>query len=147
MFCGTSLVVIEGAAGSGDADAPVETTGLGADGVDDAAPRKYWRKESCWTAEVQDEFSSTVASWSAKEVAAADVLPVLLGGSSAGDVVKGFVAVIIDSFDSREEVCNPGAISFSRLKSVVREAAGSREFGTSSSFRRCKTLPRGKSAA
>jgi len=88
--------------------------GVGADGaVVDAAPRKYWRKESCWTAGAEDEFSPTVASWSAKEVAAADVLAVLVGGNSAGGVVKGLVAVIIGSLTPAKKNAIPGPFHLS----------------------------------
>ena len=102
-----------------DADAAVETTGSGMDGVGadgavvDAAPRKYWRKESCWTAGAEDEFSPTVASWSAKEGAAADVLAVLVGGNSAGGVVKGLVAVIIGSLTPAKKNAIPGPFHLS----------------------------------
>ena len=103
-----------GAAGLVAADAPVEITGSVTDGVGtdgavvDVAPRKYWRKESCWTAGLEDEFSPTVASWSAKDVAAADVLAALAGGSSAVGVVKGLVAVIIGSLTPAKKIAIPG---------------------------------------
>jgi len=91
------------------ADAAADSTRAVADGaaaagvVVDAAPRKYWRKESCWGAELEDEFSPTVASWSAKEVASAEVFAVPVGGSSAGvGIVTGLV-ILIMIFDSGGE--------------------------------------------
>ena len=114
MSCGTSLVLTEGPAGVVDVDATVETTGSATEGVGteavvvDAAPRKYWRKESCGTAGLEDGFSPAVASWSAKDVAAADVLAALVGGSSAAGVVKGLVAVIIGSLTLPSKIAIPG---------------------------------------
>ena len=114
VSCGTSLVLTEGAAGLVDVDATVETTGWATDGVGtdgavvDAASRKYWRKESCWTTGLEDEFSPTVASWSAKDVAAADVLAAMVGGSSTAGVVKGLVAVIIGSLTPAKKIAIPG---------------------------------------
>ena len=90
------------------AEAAVDTTGAGADGaaagvVVDAAPRKYWRKMSCWAAGLADESSPTVANWSAKEMVAAEVFAVPVGGSSAGvGIVTGLV-ILIMIFDSGEE--------------------------------------------
>lgn len=102
-------VAAKGADGPVETDSTVETAGAGADGaVVDAAPRKYWRKESCWTAGLDDELPPTFASWSAKEVAAAEVLAMFAAGSSAGCVVKGLVAVIIGSLTLAKKNAIPG---------------------------------------